>query len=185
MDDYDYNEANTDNYNYNKDNTISPDDSASAIVRSDTLESNVTNPTNLCRKNIVDMIIRDELSFQFVEKQGFQNFLNEVLPNFTISADTVKQDVIKAYDKRKAFIKKELQNLQTITLDNAGSNNVTIYELVDYISQDSLININKKLFHNHYFAHILNLIVKDSLKNILGAINKIRNCVKAIQSTSR
>ncbi|CAG8713381.1 30760_t:CDS:2, partial [Racocetra persica] len=47
----------------------------------------------------------NELSFQFVEKPDFQNFLNGVLPNFAISADTVKQDIMNVYDKRKAFIK--------------------------------------------------------------------------------
>ena len=63
--------------------------------------------------------------------------------------------------------------MQTITLDNASSNDVAIHELVDYISQDSLNDIDEESFHNRCFAHILNLIVKDGLKKILGAISKV------------
>ncbi|CAG8803111.1 13958_t:CDS:2 [Dentiscutata erythropus] len=254
MDDYDYNEANTDNYDYNEDNTISFDDSASAIVRSDISESIVTNPTSL-QKYISPVwkhysLMTNEQKAISCRRYQASNGDSSNLPNLsdsqmqldfstfitrpskTMSADTVKRDVMKAYDKRKAFIKKELQNvnskisltcdiwtlvqqlgylavmvhfinktrnlvfvlllfklilfphfgvniancikvktdehlitnkLQTITLDNAGLNNVAIHELVDYISQDSLININEELFHNRCFAHILNLIVKDAI----------------------
>ncbi|CAG8724028.1 5206_t:CDS:2 [Dentiscutata erythropus] len=70
--------------------------------------------------------------------------------------------------------------LQTITLDNASSNDVAIRELINSASQN-LINIKKELFHNRCLAHILNLIVKDGLKEIL----EIRNCVKAIHTTPR
>ncbi|CAG8758011.1 26210_t:CDS:2, partial [Dentiscutata erythropus] len=49
------------------------------------------------RKDITDIVVLDELSFQFVEG---------------ISADTTKQDVIKAYSKRKTLIKEILQNAE-------------------------------------------------------------------------
>ncbi|CAG8838188.1 4087_t:CDS:2, partial [Racocetra persica] len=74
--------------------------------------------------------------------------------------------------------------LQTITLDNASSNDVAIRELINSASQD-LINIKKELFHNRCLAHILNLIVKDGLKEISEAIIKIRSCIKAIHTTPR
>ncbi|CAG8624021.1 18033_t:CDS:2 [Dentiscutata erythropus] len=183
-----------------------------------------------CHLDISNMIVWDELSFQFVE------------------------DIIKAYDKRKTLIKETLQNaegkisltcdawtslqqlgylsvtayyldkgwnlvfillsfplipyphtgvnitncikteidewfittkLQTITLDNATSNDVAICELANCISQDSFININEDLFHNCCFTHILNLIVKDGLKKILDVIGKVRNCIKAIHTAPR
>ncbi|CAG8712355.1 516_t:CDS:2 [Dentiscutata erythropus] len=98
----------------------------------------IENPS---QKDLVDMIIRDELCFQFVKKPGFRKFLSGILPCFSMSADT----------------------LQTITLNNASSNDVAIHELINSASQD-LINIKKELFHNRYLAHILNLIVKDGLK---------------------
>ena len=63
--------------------------------------------------------------------------------------------------------------MQTITLDNAASNNVAIHELANHISQDSYIQIDEELFHNRCLAHILNLIVKDGLKKIAEAIGKV------------
>ncbi|CAG8820690.1 4349_t:CDS:1, partial [Cetraspora pellucida] len=62
------------------------------------------------RTDIANMIIRDELIFQFVEGQGFHNFIYRLLSNFTISADTIKQDIMKTYDKRKLLIKEILLN---------------------------------------------------------------------------
>ncbi|CAG8784270.1 8088_t:CDS:2, partial [Racocetra persica] len=171
------------------------------------------------RKDITDMVVLDELSFQFVEGRGFRKLIDGLLPDFSISADTIKRDIMKAYSKRKTLIKEILQNaevtahfldkdwnlismlssfplipylhtriniancikaktdewfittkLQTITLDNAASNNVAIHELADLISQDSYIQIDEELFHNRCLAHILNLIVKDSLKKIANVI---------------
>lgn len=215
-----------------------------------TKRQRIQNPN---RKDLVDMIIRDELCFQFVEKAGFCKFLSTALPCFSMSADTVKRDVMKGYDERKNLIRSFLQNaegrisltcdvwtslqqlgylaitahfldekwnlvsllisfqlipyphtgtnianciktvtdeylittkLQTITLDNASSNDAAIRELIDYASQD-LITIKKELFHNRCLAHILNLIVKDGLKKISESIVKIRSCIKAIHTTPR
>ena len=67
--------------------------------------------------------------------------------------------------------------MQTITLDNAASNDVAIRELANNISQDSFIEINKDLFHNRCFAHILNIIVKDGLKGISEVIKKVIACL--------
>ena len=67
---------------------------------------------DLARKDITDMIVWDELSFQFVEGQGFRKLINGLLPNFSISADTIKRDIMKAYDKRKSLIKEILQNAE-------------------------------------------------------------------------
>ncbi|CAG8729313.1 6393_t:CDS:2 [Dentiscutata erythropus] len=138
---------------------------------------------DLAQKDISNIIVWDELSFQFVE------------------------DIMKAYDKRKTLIKEIFQNakgkisltcdawtslqqlgylsLQTITLDNATSNDVAIRKLANCISQDSFININEDLFYNCCFAYILNLIVKDRLRKILDIIGKVRNCVKTIYTAPR
>ena len=61
--------------------------------------------------------------------------------------------------------------MQTITLDNASSNDTAIHKLIDSALQD-LITIKKELFHNRCLAHILNLIVKDGLKKISELIVK-------------
>ncbi|CAG8475642.1 11012_t:CDS:2 [Scutellospora calospora] len=78
---------------------------------------------------------------------------------------TISKNVSKTTSKNvsestsKDISKTTSKNLQAITLDNA-------------YSRKSLIDINEDLFHNYCFAHILNLIVKDGLKKILGITEK-------------
>ena len=62
--------------------------------------------------------------------------------------------------------------MQTITLDNATSNDVAVSELIRHILQDS-IDIEDEVFHNRCLAHILNLIVKDGLKKISEGIKMV------------
>ncbi|CAG8768051.1 9115_t:CDS:2, partial [Dentiscutata erythropus] len=196
-------------YNFDDTNEIENSNefaSISLVPNNETTTSKRPYTNDSAQKDISNMIVWDELSFQFVEGQGFHNLINGLLSNFSISADMIKQDIMKAYNKRKTLIKEILQNaegkislicdacmslqqlkylsvityfldkgwnlLQTITLDNATSNDVAIHELANCILQDSFININKDLFHNRCFAYILNLIVKDGLKKILDVIRK-------------
>ncbi|CAG8832759.1 29138_t:CDS:1, partial [Racocetra persica] len=64
------------------------------------------------RNDLVNMVIRDELSFQFVEHTGFLNFISGLRPDFKVcSADTIKRDCLKLYQDRKNFVKNILQNI--------------------------------------------------------------------------
>uniref|UniRef100_A0A3Q7IHG4 Uncharacterized protein n=1 Tax=Solanum lycopersicum TaxID=4081 RepID=A0A3Q7IHG4_SOLLC len=54
------------------------------------------------------MIIVDELPFSFVEKEGFKNFMRVTMPQFHIPSRRTGLD-----------------NVFTITVDNASSNDVT------------------------------------------------------------
>ena len=60
----------------------------------------------------------------------------------------------------------------TITLDNASNNDVAIQILKRFwqIKDD-----HAKLFHIRCCAHILNLIVKDGLKQVDSTLEKIRD----------
>ena len=60
----------------------------------------------------------------------------------------------------------------TITLDNASNNDVAIQRLKRFwqIKYD-----HAKLFHLRCCAHILNLIVKDGLKQVDSTLEKIRD----------
>ena len=64
------------------------------------------------RNDIADMVVLDELSFQFVEGRGFRRLINGLLPDFSISADTIKRDIMKSYNRRKTLIKEILQNAE-------------------------------------------------------------------------
>ena len=60
----------------------------------------------------------------------------------------------------------------TITLDNASNNDAAIQILKRFwqIKED-----HAKLFHVRCYAHILNLIVKDGLKQVDSTLEKIRD----------
>ena len=65
----------------------------------------------------------------------------------------------------------------TITLDNASNNDAVIQRLKNFwqIKED-----HAKLFHVRCCAHILNLIVKDGLKQVDGTLEKIRDIAYSI-----
>ena len=65
----------------------------------------------------------------------------------------------------------------TITLDNASNNDAAIQRLKRFwqIKED-----HAKLFHVRCCAHILNLIVKDGLKQVDGTLEKIRDIAYSI-----
>nr|KYP43119.1 Putative AC transposase [Cajanus cajan] len=68
------------------------------------------------------------------------------------------------------------RNVSTLTVDNCTTNDVMVERILDNILPKSLI-LGGQLFHMRCCAHILNLIVKDGLSIISGAIEKIRESV--------
>ncbi|KAK9757677.1 hypothetical protein RND81_01G178600 [Saponaria officinalis] len=75
-----------------------------------------------------------------------------------------------------------LNNVLTVTIDNASSNDV-----VDYLKRkfnNSETDVMKgKYLHMRCAAHILNLVVKDGLKDLLKAVAKIRALVRYVRSS--
>uniref|UniRef100_A0A494G8D9 Uncharacterized protein n=1 Tax=Solanum lycopersicum TaxID=4081 RepID=A0A494G8D9_SOLLC len=103
------------------------------------------------------MIIVDELPFSFVEKEGFKNFMRVTVPQFHIpSRRTVTRDCYELYLEERKLLKRfskkhvleawiwrlallivlewGLDNLFTITFDNASSNDVTVKEMSKKLS---------------------------------------------------
>ena len=68
----------------------------------------------------------------------------------------------------------------TITLDNASDNDVTIQRLKKFWQ---IKDNHAKLFHLCCCAHILNLIVKDGLKQVDTTLEKIRYIAYSINSS--
>ncbi|KAH0729524.1 hypothetical protein KY290_000648 [Solanum tuberosum] len=97
------------------------------------------------RRALDKMIIVDELPFSFVEKEGFKNFMRATVPQFHIpSRRTVMRDCYELYLEERQILKKGvdivacitncllewgLDNVFTITVDNASSNDVTVKEM--------------------------------------------------------
>ncbi|KAL5557478.1 hypothetical protein UlMin_039714 [Ulmus minor] len=70
-----------------------------------------------------------------------------------------------------------------ITLDNASANDVSVEELRVDLNSKGLLVCQGNFFHLRCCAHILNLIVQDSLKEIESSIEKIRESVKYIKGS--
>ncbi|CAN4106055.1 unnamed protein product [Withania somnifera] len=110
------------------------------------------------RRALAQMVIVDELPFSFVEKEGFKNFMKVTVPQFHIpSRRTLTRDCYVLYGEQRKLLKKVfkearpkiclttgvdmaasitkclldwgLDNVFTITVDNASSNDVTVAEM--------------------------------------------------------
>ena len=63
-----------------------------------------------CRKVLAKMVICDELSFRFVEGEGFRNFCQNLEPRFTIpSRVTIAKDCMKIYEEEKDKLKEMMK----------------------------------------------------------------------------
>jgi hypothetical protein len=60
----------------------------------------------------------------------------------------------------------------SITLDNASVNDLYVVNLKPKLNMKKALPYEGELFHMRCCAHILNLIVQDGLKEIIGAIQK-------------
>lgn len=73
--------------------------------------------------------------------------------------------------------------LFTLTLDNASNNTNACDELIKYHKHELLLE--GQHLHVRCCAHILNILVQDGMKIIHGAIDKVREVLKYIDSSSR
>jgi hypothetical protein len=69
----------------------------------------------------------------------------------------------------------------SITLDNASTNDNFVLLLKDQLNLKKALVSFGEFFHLRCCAHILNLIIQDGLKEIDGALQKARDCVKYVK----
>jgi hypothetical protein len=72
-----------------------------------------------------------------------------------------------------------LNKVLTMTVDNASSNDVGISQLKKALMPDGLL-MGGEYFHTRCCAHVLNLIVKEGLKDIEREVARIRGAVSMI-----
>ncbi|XP_031097064.1 zinc finger BED domain-containing protein RICESLEEPER 2-like [Ipomoea triloba] len=158
------------------------------------------------RKSVAEMIIIDELPFRFVEAKGFRKCMFTACPRFRMpSRWTVARDCYKIYlDEKKnvsnIFHKGEdigkaiekclrdwgLDNVFTITVDNASSNDVATGYLRKKFNNLGSSILDGKFLHMRCIAHIVNLAVNDALKENNESICRVRGAVRYVrQSPSR
>ena len=81
----------------------------------------------------------------------------------------------------KCFVEWGIEDkVWTVTVDNASYNDVAIRILKDNLSYKNNLALGGKLFHVRCCAHILNLLVQDSLYEIGDIIKSVRESVKYI-----
>ncbi|PLW52459.1 hypothetical protein PCASD_00108 [Puccinia coronata f. sp. avenae] len=80
---------------------------------------------------------------------------------------------------------KVMDKVSHVTVDNASSNDVALARLAQILKDKSRLppDLNGKFFHVRCAAHIINLIVKDGLKELSTAVSKIRDSVWHVKST--
>lgn len=73
----------------------------------------------------------------------------------------------------------------SLALDNASSNNSAVKEMVKILRSKSALPLSGQFFHVRCVAHILNLVVQYGLEEFKEAIDKIRESVKFVKSSSQ
>ncbi|XP_058753844.1 zinc finger BED domain-containing protein RICESLEEPER 2-like [Vicia villosa] len=157
---------------------------------------------DIARRSAVRMIILHEYPLAMVDHIGFKDFCVVMQPLFNVvSRNTIKADIMKLYKEEKENTMKFIyvstphnrktladtlleylmdwnldRKLSTLTLDNCSTNDAMIERILNKISPRSLI-LGGQLFHMCCCAHILNLIVKEGMSLISGAIDNIRDSV--------
>ena len=76
----------------------------------------------------------------------------------------------------------ELNKVLSLMVDNVSSNDVGIQYLNRWLMYGNSMILKREYIHTHYCAHILNLIVKEGLKEIHDSIFRIRAAVKNVRS---
>jgi hypothetical protein len=79
----------------------------------------------------------------------------------------------------------EITKVFTITVDNASANDVAVTYMKRRLSTCKTLMFGGEFLHLRCACHIINLIVKDGIKELEDGIAAIWNCVKYIRSSSQ
>ncbi|KAL4365811.1 hypothetical protein AHAS_Ahas07G0143400 [Arachis hypogaea] len=123
----------------------------------------------ITRSILTEMFVTEELAFRFVERNVIRRLLHSMQPKSKIpSRTTLARDILSFYETEKM----KLQSHSGEVLGRAIEGCLDAWKLHqgDYL-------------HMRCCAHILNLIVKDGLKEIDDSITRIHNAVKYVKSS--
>ncbi|KAK9902314.1 hypothetical protein M0R45_001735 [Rubus argutus] len=201
----------------------------------------------------IEYIIKDELPFRHVEKEGFRGFCYEMQPRWKpMNRKQIAKGVYERFQFEKAKLLSQLrenetrisittdtwtsiQNINylvltahfmdsnwtlhkriinfctitshkgdaigrvvdqclrsweitkvfTITMDNASANDVAVTYMKRRLNTCKTLMFGGEFLHLRCACHIINLIVKDGIKELEDGIAAIWNCVKYIRSSSQ
>jgi len=110
--------------------------------------------------------------------------LNKKILNFCPISSHKSDEVCKAVEN--CLMEREIENVFTITVDNASSSDKMLQYLRKKINNWCDSMLDEIFFHMRCIAHVINFIVSDSLKDVRDSINRISWYVRYIrQSSSR
>ncbi|XP_020249166.1 zinc finger BED domain-containing protein RICESLEEPER 2-like [Asparagus officinalis] len=110
--------------------------------------------------------------------------LNKRIINFCPISSHKGDDLGKVVEK--CLLDWEIENVFTITVDNASSNDTMIIYLKKRFNNWGGIMLGEKYLHMRCIAHIVNLIVSDGLKCLGDSVARVRSAVRYVrQSPSR
>ena len=75
-----------------------------------------------------------------------------------------------------------LMNIFSVTVDNASSNDTSIAYFKKKLLTWGVRSVRSKYVHMRCFAHILNLVVNESLKDVNLAIKRVREAVRYVRN---
>ncbi|XP_031120343.1 zinc finger BED domain-containing protein RICESLEEPER 2-like [Ipomoea triloba] len=132
----------------------------------------------VARKGLAHMIVIDELPFCFVEKDGFRTYIDLITPpRYQLpSRRTATKDIFELYIELR-------YKLFCVTVDNATSNDNVIKSLKNVLKNLGTNIMNGDLLHMRCFAHIINLVVSEGLKEVNDSINAVRAAVKYVRQS--
>uniref|UniRef100_A0A7N1A947 BED-type domain-containing protein n=1 Tax=Kalanchoe fedtschenkoi TaxID=63787 RepID=A0A7N1A947_KALFE len=83
----------------------------------------------------------------------------------------------------KCLIDWGIENVFTITVDNASSNNTAVAYLKERIQRWKGCILDGKYLHMRCIAHIINLVVNDGINTVKDSISRVRKAVRYVKQS--
>uniref|UniRef100_A0A7N0ZQW8 BED-type domain-containing protein n=1 Tax=Kalanchoe fedtschenkoi TaxID=63787 RepID=A0A7N0ZQW8_KALFE len=121
------------------------------------------------------------LTVHFIDNQWR---LHKRLLSFVPISSHKGEDIGRVVEK--CLIDWGIENVFTVTVDNAGSNNTAVAYLKEKLLRWKGCILDGKYLHMRCIAHIINLVVNDGINTVKDSISRVRKAVRYVrQSPSR
>ncbi|CAH1414892.1 unnamed protein product [Lactuca virosa] len=120
-----------------------------------------------------DFFTRRQVAKGVLDKYNLEKKL--LLSELKASGDDIGREI------EQCLRKWEINKVFTIIVDNASANDVAVSYMKRRLSSYKTLMFDGDFLHIRCACHIINLIVKDGLKELKGGVVTIWNCVKMVE----